>query len=122
MESGRQKQDIRLLVVSNLTKFSESKRKDYTAGILKEYFARSVRNRIALVCTGDANVTSRGVIPRPIGGTYLKHVINVIVYFAESSYPQAYKAPLVKHQYSKTPKSVIINTRKAGRMLLSDGS
>ena len=80
------------------------------------------RNRIALVCMGDANVTSKGVIPRPIGGTYLKHAINAIVYFAESPYLQACKATLIKHQYSKTPKSVIINVRKAGRMLVLDGS
>jgi hypothetical protein len=72
IESG--KQDIRLLVVSNLTKFfKETKRKDYAAGILKE---------------------TLGI----------------------------YKATLVKHQYSKTPKSVIINVRKAGRMLVVDGS
>ncbi|MGC2571770.1 MAG: hypothetical protein WA364_09690 [Candidatus Nitrosopolaris sp.] len=131
IESGRQKQkqDIRLLVVSNLTKFfkeSKHKRKDYAAGILKETLGilckACARNRIALVCTGDANITSRGVIPRPIGGTYLKHAINVIVYFSESSYHQSYKATLIKHQYSKTPKSVIFNTRKAGRMLLLDGS
>ena len=34
IESG--KQDIRLVVVSNLTKFFESKLKDYASGILKE--------------------------------------------------------------------------------------
>lgn len=129
IESGRQKQDIRLLVVSNLTKFfKESKRKDYAASILKETLGIlckvCARNRISLVCTGDANITSRGVIPRPIGGTYLRHVVNVIVCFVESihSYQQTYKATLIKHQYSKTPKSVIVNTRKAGRMLLLDGS
>jgi RecA/RadA recombinase len=125
IESG--KKDIRLLVVSNLTKFfKESKHKNYAAGILKESLGVlckiCARNRIALVCTGDANITSKGVIPRPIGGTYLKHAINVIVYFAESSYPQSYKATLVKHQYSKTPKSVIVNTWKAGRMMLADGA
>jgi hypothetical protein len=81
------------------------------------------RNRITLVCTGDANVTSRGVIPRPTGGTYLKHAVNVIVHFGESiSYPEAYKATLIKHQYSKTPKFVIVNTREAGHILLLDGS
>jgi hypothetical protein len=67
--------------------------------------------------------TSKGVIPRPIGGAYLKHAVNVIVYFEESiSYPQAYKATLIKHRYSKTPRSVIINVRKTGRMLLLGGS
>jgi RecA/RadA recombinase len=120
-------EDIRLLVVNNLTKFfKEGRHKNYAAGILKEVLGilckLCARKRIALICIGDCNVTSRGIIPRPIGGTFLKHAINVIVYFAESSYPQAYKAILVKHQYSKTPKSVIVNTRKAGRMLILDGS
>jgi hypothetical protein len=81
------------------------------------------RNKIALVCTGDANITSKGVIPRPIGGTYLKHVVNVIAHFEESiSYPQAFKATLIKHQYSKTPKSIVVNTRRIARMLLLEGS
>jgi Rad51 len=120
-------QDIRLLVVNNITKFfREAKHKNYAAGILKETLGLLCKvcaeNRIALICTGDANVTSKGVIPRPIGGTYLKHSVNVIVYLGNSvSYPQAFKATLIKHQYSKTPKSVIVNARKTGRMLLLGG-
>jgi hypothetical protein len=37
------------------------------------------KNKVALVCTGDANTTARGIIPRPIGGIYLKHEANVII-------------------------------------------
>jgi hypothetical protein len=113
------KQDIRLLVVNNL---------NYAASILKEVLGilckLCARKRIALICTGDCNITSRGVIPRPIGGTFLKHTMNVIVYLQESSFsfPQSFKATLIKHQYSKTPKSVVINTVRTGRMLLLDGS
>ena len=120
-------QDVRLLVVNNITKFfRESKYKNYSASLLKETLGIickvCARNKAALVCTGDANVTSKGIIPRPIGGTFLKHSINVIVYLKESSvhYPLDIKTTLIKHQYSKTPKSVIINTRKTGRMLLLD--
>jgi hypothetical protein len=123
------KQDIRLLVVNNLTKFfREGKHKAYAAGILKEVLGiwckLCTRNRIALICMGDCNITSRGLIPRPIGGTFLKHAINVIVYFQESSFSfhQSFKATLIKHQYSKTPRSVFLNTVKTGRMLLADGS
>ena len=121
-------QNIRLLVVKNLTKyFKESKYKNYTATMLKEVLGIlckvCTQNRIALICTGDANATSRGVVPRPIGGTYLKHAFNVIVYLRESiSRPQAYKATLIKHQYSKTPKSAVLHTQKTGRILLLDGS
>ena len=48
--------------------------------------------------------------------------INVIVHFRECSvsHPLAFKATLIKHQYAKTPKSVIINTRKTGRIFLLD--
>jgi hypothetical protein len=45
------------------------------------------KNKVALVCTGDANLTSKGVIPRPIGGIYLKHAANVIVHIKE--YPNS---------------------------------
>jgi hypothetical protein len=121
------KQDIKLLVVNNLTKFfKESKNKNYAASTLKEYLGIicriCARNKIALICTGDANVTSKGLIPRPIGGTFLKHSVNVIVHLRECSVsqPLAFTATLIKHQYAKTPKSVIINTRKTGRILLLD--
>jgi RecA/RadA recombinase len=107
------KQDIKLLVINNLTKFfKESKNKNQAANTLKEALGTicriSARNKIALICTGDANVTSKGVIPRPIGGTFLKHVVNVIVNLREYSvsHPLAFKATLIKHQYAKTPKSV----------------
>jgi hypothetical protein len=49
-------------------------------GILCKAWAK---HRIALVCTSEANVTSKGVIPRPIGGRFLKHVANVIVHLKE---------------------------------------
>jgi hypothetical protein len=120
-------QDIKLLVVNNLTKFfKESKNKNYAANALKEALGTicrtCARNKIALICTGDTNVTGRGIIPRPIGGTFLKHSVNVIVHLRECSIsnPLAVKATLIKHQYTNTPKSFVVNTRKTGRMLLLD--
>src|SRR6266487_4286864 len=67
--------DIKLLVVNNLTKFfKDSKNKISAAITLKEVLGilckTCARRKVALVCTSDANVTSKGVIPRPIGGTY----------------------------------------------------
>ena len=120
-------QDIRLLVVNNLTKyFKESKYKNYAASTLKEVVGVLCKvcssNKVTLVCTGDANTTSRGIVPKPIGGTYFKHAFNVMVSLRESNQVQTYKATLIKHQYSKTPKSVILNTIKMGRVLLLDGS
>ena len=93
-----QKQDIKLLIVNNLTKFfKESKNKNYAANTLKESLGILCRlcaqNKIALICTGDTNVTSKGVIPRPIGGTFLKHSVNVIVHLRECSvsHPLAFR-------------------------------
>src|SRR5262249_30487167 len=116
-------QDIRLLVVNNLTKyFRESKYKNHAANMLKEVVGilcnACTKNKIALICIGDANITSRGIVPRAVGGTYLKHAFNIIVYLRESNpQTQVYRATLVKHQYSKTPKSAILNTLKMGHML-----
>ena len=114
--------DIKLLLVNNITKFfRESKKKMETANILKQVIGITskacTRNKVALVCTGHANSTARGMIPRPIGGIYLKHAANVIVHFKEFSKTSgvpSFKATLIKHQYTKTPKSAVMYVRKAG--------
>jgi Rad51 len=120
--------DIKLLVVNNITKFfKESKNKMETATILKQVIGiiskACTKNKVALVCTGDANSTARGIIPKPIGGIYLRHAANVIVYFREFSKTSgipSFKATLTKHQYTKTPKSAVMYVRKAGGMMLLD--
>jgi hypothetical protein len=120
--------DIKLLVVHHITKFfKESKNKMETANILKQVVGivskACAKNKVALVCTGDANMTARGIIPRPIGGIYLKHAANVIVHireFSKTSAVPSFKATLIKHQYTKTPKSAILYIRKTGGMVLLD--
>jgi hypothetical protein len=120
--------DIKLLVVNNITKFfKESKNKMETATILKQVIGiiskACTKNKVALVCTGDANSTARGIIPKPIGGIYLRHAANVIVYFREFSKTSgipSFKATLIKRQYTKTPKSAVMYVRKAGGMMLLD--
>ncbi|MFL6497225.1 MAG: hypothetical protein ACJ70U_00800 [Nitrososphaera sp.] len=114
--------DIKLLVVNNITKFfKESKNKMETATILKQVIGiiskACTKNKVALVCTGDANSTARGIIHKPIGGIYLRHAANIIVYFREFSKTSgipSFKATLIKHQYTKTPKSAVMYVRKAG--------
>ena len=98
-----------------------------TANILKQVIGIiskvCTKNKVALVCTGDANSTAKGIIPRPIGGIYLKHAANVIVHFKEFSKTSgipSFKATLIKHQYTKTPKSATMYVRKAGGMMLLD--
>ncbi|MDQ3903728.1 MAG: hypothetical protein M3247_08830 [Thermoproteota archaeon] len=120
--------DIKLLVVNKVTKFfKESKNKMEAANILKEVIGIlskvCTKNKVALVCTGDANTTARGIIPRPIGGIYLKHASNVIVHFEDFSKTSgipSFKATLIKHQYTKTPKSAVMYARRAGGMMLLD--
>jgi hypothetical protein len=114
--------------VNNITKFfKESKSKREAANTLKQVIGiickACTKNRVALVCTGDANTTARGIIPRPIGGIYLKHAANVIVHFKEFSKTSgipSFKATLIKHQYTKTPKTATLYVRKAGGMMLLD--
>jgi Rad51 len=122
--------DIKLVVINNLTKFfkdSSSQRRLETANAVKETISiinrACARNKVSRVVTGDANVSSRGIIPRPIGGSYLKHLATVIVYFKDISSSfniRTCKATVVKHQYVRTPQSVIIHGRRAhGTMLLN---
>ncbi len=119
--------DIKLLVVNNITKFfRESKKKMETTNILKQVIgiiSKACTKKVALVCTGDANTIAIGIIPRPIGGIYLKHAANIIVHFKEFSKTYgvtSFKATLIKHQYTKTPKSALVYVRKAGGMVFLD--
>ena len=84
--------DIKLIVINNLTKFfrdSRAERRLETASTVKEVISiinrACAKNKISIVVTGDSNRGSKGVIPRPIGGTYLKHIANVIVYLKNIS-------------------------------------
>jgi RecA/RadA recombinase len=122
--------DIKLLVVHSLTKFfkdSTGRKKMETANLLKTTIGMLCKvcgkNKVALVCTADSNTTSKGLIPRPTGGLYLKHAANVIVHVKEQSSTStipSVKATLLKHQYVKTPKSAILYTKKTGGVMLLD--
>jgi RecA/RadA recombinase len=127
MESNK---DIKLLVVHNLTRFfkdSTGRKKVETANLLKQTIGMICKvcgkNKVALICTADSNTTSKGLIPRPTGGLFLKHAANVIVHFKEQSGVStipSFKATLLKHQYVKTPKSAILYVKKTGGMILLD--
>jgi RecA/RadA recombinase len=127
--------DIKLLAIRDLTKFL-SRDKDanwntnYDANTLKKtlgiLYRACIKNKVTIVATGNCNVTGYGSIPKPIGGTYLKHIANVIVhvkpiFWSTSSGGDvtspyiAFKATMLKHQYQKTPKSVIFYVRKIGK-------
>jgi hypothetical protein len=123
--------NIKLLVIHNLTRFfkdSTGRKKIENASVLKQTIGMVCkacgRNKVALVFTGDSNTASKGLIPKPIGGLYLKHAINVIVNVKEqpinSMTNPSFKATLLKHQYVKTPKSTILYLRKSGGTVLLD--
>jgi hypothetical protein len=121
-------EDIKLVLINNLTKFfkdSSGHNRPEIASSLKEVISAinraCAKNKVSLIITGDSNLSSKGVIPRPIGGTYVKHIANVIVYVKNvptSAFLPTFKATLVKHQYLKTPKSAIVHGRRCGRMML----
>ena len=119
-----------MLVINQLTKFvkdskSKNKKKE-AANFLKKVLGIVCRvcakNKVAIIATGNANPTSKGIIPRPIGGMYLRHAANVIVNIKENSkaYIPSFKATLMKHQYQRTPKAVLLGVKKTGGILFLD--
>jgi hypothetical protein len=113
-----------------LTRFfrdSTGRKKVETANLLKQTIGivckACGKNKVAIVCTGDSSTTSKGLIPRPIGGLYLKHVAKVIVHIKDQSVTStipSFKATLLKHPYIKTPKSATLYTKKTGGVMLLD--
>ena len=123
-------ENIKLLVINQLTRFVKDSRnknkKKEAANVLKKVLGivRRIcaKNKVAIIATGDANPTSKGIIPRPLGGMYLKHAANVIVNIKENSkaYIPSFKATLMKHQYQRTPKAVLLSVKKTGGILFLD--
>jgi len=121
-------QDIKLILITNFTKFfkdSNGQRKSEIANSIKEAISiitkACVKNKVTVVVTGDASVSSKGIIPRPIGGSFLKHLANVIVYvknIPDNTFSPKFIATLVKHQYIKTPKHVMVHGRRGRKMML----
>lgn len=123
--------DIKLLVIHNLTRFfkdSTGRKKIENANLLKQTIGMICKvcgkNKVALVFTGDSNSAGKGMIPKPIGGLYLKHAVNVIVNVKEqpnnSITNPSFKATLLKHQYIKTPRSTTLYIKKTGGTVLLD--
>jgi len=120
--------DIKLVMINNLTKFfndSGRQKRSEVANSIKEVISiisrACIKNKTAIIATGNANVSSKGVIPRPIGGNYLKHIANVIVHVKDIPndwFTPKFVATLVKHQYIKTPKSVMVHGRRARKMII----
>jgi hypothetical protein len=126
--------DIKLLAIRNLTKFlvkdTNSNVSD-DANTLKKtlgtLYKSCAKNRVAIVTTGNCNTANSGIIPKPTGGTYLKHLANIMVHIkpnfwstnsnnSDSASPYVqFKASMIKHPYQTTPKSVSFSARRIGK-------
>ena len=133
--------DIKLLAIRDLTKFlvrdkDPNWNTNDDANTLKKalgtIYRACIKNKVAIIATGDCNISNNGIIPKPIGGTYLKHIANVIVHFKPISGLQqsnnndvaspyiSFKASMIKHPYQRTPKSVNFYARKIGKRMKSN--
>lgn len=126
--------DIKLLAIRDLTKFlvrdrdanwntnDDTNTLKKTLGIV---YRACTKNKVAIVATGDCNISNNGIVPKPIGGTYLKHLANVIIHIKSIVWSTthgditspyiSFKATMIKHPYQKTPKSVNFYARKIGK-------
>jgi RecA/RadA recombinase len=124
--------DIKLLAIRDLTRFLSPNVNMNTsddANTLKKTLGSLYRvctkNKVAIVVTGNCKVANNGIVPKPSGGTYLKHLANIIVHIkpnywsttsnnAVSPYV-SFKASMIKHPYQKTPKSINFYAKRIGK-------
>jgi Rad51 len=127
--------EIKLLAIRNLTKFflndNRSNRSEDSSTlkkVLSVLHQACTKNKVAIVATGHCNTSSNGIISRPIGGTFFRHILNVIVnlkpnptssYYTTSSSNSSsftsYKATMIKHPCQLTPKSINFHVKKLGK-------
>lgn len=113
--------DIRLLAVQNITRFIETSRKPLDArrtlkkvvGMLRRVASEK---DIALVVTCTTSKSSRGRVPKPEGGIFLRHEANVVVYLDRTRRGSLHRvrATLVKHPYKRTPDSTDLFVQPGG--------
>jgi len=99
---------IKLVVVHNIAKLfaSDQGRRNKNFGeriprlqkVVLKLWQACAQNNIAFVASCRSNKTSRGRIPQPEGGKYLRHEANVIVYLRKRDKKSPFvKAYLLKH-------------------------
>ncbi len=121
--------DIRLLVVQNLTRFIETSLKPLEArktlrqviGMLRRIASKK---GISLVVTCTASKIRRSRIPKPKGGVFLRHEANFVVFLdnMKSENSSSIRATLVKHPYKATPKSIVLSVRSRGIDLMGEAT
>ena len=100
-ETIRQVGDVRLIAVQQISKlfYSESAigfedRTEFT-GVISRLKELSTLHQISLVASCEAK-RKRSLNPEPMGGSYLRHAVNVMVYLREMKGGEV-SAQLVKH-------------------------
>ena len=126
--------DIKLLAIRDLTRFLAKDRdpSDDTNTLKKTFgtvYRVCTKNKVTIVATGDCNIANNGIIPKPAGGAYLKHIANVIVHIKPSYWSStinnnnisspyvSFKATMIKHPYQRTPKSVNFYAKRIGKRM-----
>jgi hypothetical protein len=103
---------IQLVIIHNITRFIETSTKPRAAqqtleqivGLLKRTAAA---HDVALVVSCAAANSWKGRIPKPIGGTYLRHEAHVVILLDRvCATTPSIKITLVKHPYNATPQSL----------------
>jgi hypothetical protein len=103
---------IQLVIIHNITRFIETSTKPKAAqqtleqivGLLKR--AAAARD-VAVVVSCAASEAGKGQIPKPIGGTYLRHEAHVVILLDHMRATASFmKVTLVKHPYNETPQSL----------------
>jgi hypothetical protein len=126
--------NIKLLAIRDLTKFLSSDKDtnwntNDEANTLKKtlgiVYRACTKYKVTIVATGDCKLSNNGIIPKLIGGTYLKHLANVIVHIKPTVWSTtqgditspyiSLRASMIKHPYQKTPMSVNFYARKIGK-------
>lgn len=123
--------DIKLLGIRNLTKFYANANEDNGTlrKVLNILYQVCNKNKVTMIATGLCSVSSSGTIPRPNGGTYLKHLVNVIIKLKPSTSSNYYAtsnssigggsitciATMIKHPYLVTPKTTNVYAKRIGK-------
>jgi len=120
----KKNKDINLIAVHNFTRFIETSKQPHNARQVLKQIVGSLKNvasenNAALVLSCGALPTSSGRIPKPMGGTYLRHEAHIVVLFnrLRRKVLPFFKATLIKHPYKKTPRSILLHVPKGGATL-----
>jgi hypothetical protein len=124
----RENKEIKLLAVHNITRFLvNSKKPKESNEVLKKVVGKLWRaaseNHVAFVMTVDVIDTGKVLVPKPLGGIYIRQAASILVHFRKfyDGPVSSYKVTLVKHPYKRAPESIVLYVSQAGSLDLMTG-